>query len=51
LDELLMEVEEPVAEVIGKLGVKTIEQAGKLLKFNLPLTGDYKVGDSWADVH
>ena len=37
--------------IVGELGIKSIEQAGKNFNLNVPLTGEYKVGRSWADVH
>ena len=44
-------IELPVAEEVGKMGVKAIKDAG--LSFNLvcPLDGEYKIGDNWYDTH
>ena len=39
------------AESIGSVCVGAIEQAGEALGFNVPLTGNYKVGANWADCH
>jgi hypothetical protein len=50
-DEDMWETDEIIADDIGKLGVASIEKAGKLLGVRIPLTGEYKIGDSWADVH
>ena len=50
-DELLFEVPEHLAEEIGEMGVRSIEQAGRMLKMRVPLTGEYKIGSSWAAVH
>jgi DNA polymerase I-like protein with 3'-5' exonuclease and polymerase domains len=50
-DELIWEVPEHLANEIGEMGVKSIESAGRMLKMRVPLTGDYKVGMSWADIH
>ena len=50
-DEYLLEVEPEIAEEIGQMGVKSIEAAGRYLKFNVPLTGAYAIGPNWASVH
>ena len=36
---------------VGKLGVQSIEKAGRYLNLKVPITGDYKVGATWADTH
>jgi DNA polymerase I-like protein with 3'-5' exonuclease and polymerase domains len=50
-DEWQIEVEAARAEEAGKLGVLAIEQAGKVLKMRCPLSGEYKVGNSWKETH
>jgi DNA polymerase I len=50
-DEIQTEVEQEKAEVFGRLAVSCIEAAGLHYELNCPLTGDYKVGNSWADTH
>lgn len=50
-DEWQLECHEDDAERVGELGVEAIVQAGRVLKLNCPLDGDYKVGDSWAETH
>ena len=50
-DEWQIEVEEARAEEAGKLGVLAIEQAGKVLNMRCPLSGEYKVGNSWKETH
>jgi DNA polymerase I-like protein with 3'-5' exonuclease and polymerase domains len=50
-DEYLYECPEQIAEEIGKMGVKSIKQAGKALKIRVELDGEYKIGHSWADTH
>tara|TARA_R110000851_G_scaffold317339_1_gene480792 strand:+ start:20618 stop:23041 length:2424 start_codon:yes stop_codon:yes gene_type:complete len=35
----------------GDIVVKAFAKAGKYLKIRTPLTGEYKVGDSWLDTH
>lgn len=50
-DEWQIEVKEAYADMVGKLGVQAIEQAGRVLKMRCPLTGAYKVGNSWKETH
>lgn len=50
-DEWQIEVEEGYADLVGKLGVSAIEEAGKVLNMRCPLTGEYKVGNSWKETH
>ena len=50
-DEWQIEVEEARAEEAGKLGVLAIERAGKILNMRCPLSGEYKVGNSWKETH
>jgi DNA polymerase-1 len=50
-DEFQAEVIPQHAEDFGKLAVKAIRVAGKELKLNVQLDGEYKVGNSWAETH
>jgi hypothetical protein len=50
-DEAQWEVAEKDAEVVGMLGVQAIVEAGRMLKLNVPLAGEYKIGNSWASTH
>ena len=50
-DEFQLEVRQDQAEIVGKLAVESIADAGVLLELNCPLTGDYKIGSSWAQTH
>jgi DNA polymerase I-like protein with 3'-5' exonuclease and polymerase domains len=50
-DEFQVEVRRDQAEIVGKLAVESIADAGVLLELNCPLTGDYKIGSSWAQTH
>jgi DNA polymerase I-like protein with 3'-5' exonuclease and polymerase domains len=50
-DEIQTEVEQEKAEVFGRLAVSCIEAAGLHYKLNCPLSGEYKVGTSWAETH
>ena len=50
-DEWQIEVEEPYADMVGKIGAQSIENAGKVLQMRCPLAGEYKVGNSWKETH
>lgn len=51
-DEWQFEVSnEDKAHKIGAFAVQCIRQAGGNFKFHVPLDGEYKVGDTWADTH
>lgn len=50
-DEWQIEVEDGYHDIVGKLGVQSIEQAGKKLKMNCPLTGEYRAGLTWKETH
>ena len=50
-DEWQIEVAEAYADMVGKLGVQAIEEAGRVLEMRCPLNGEYKVGNSWKETH
>ena len=50
-DEIQVLVKEGKGDDIGKVAVEAIEQAGKEYKLRIPLTGEYKLGKSWAETH
>ena len=50
-DEYQWECKPEIADKLGAMGVKSIEEAGKFLKLNVPLTAEYGVGASWKDTH
>jgi hypothetical protein len=50
-DEYVWECNKRDAEIIGQLGVKSIIEAGKYLGLNIPLDAEFKVGQTWGDVH
>jgi DNA polymerase I-like protein with 3'-5' exonuclease and polymerase domains len=50
-DEWQIEVPEKYAEQVGKSGVTAITDAGVEFKMNCPLTGEYKIGDTWKQTH
>ena len=50
-DEWQLEVPEQYAEQVGQAGVKAITDAGLAFEMNCPLTGEYKVGNTWMQTH
>lgn len=50
-DELQVLVRPENANDIGLLCVEAIRKAGEFFNFRLPLDGEFKVGNNWADTH
>ena len=50
-DEVQAEVRGDQADKYGRLAVSCLEAAGIELGLNCKLTGEYKVGSSWAETH
>jgi DNA polymerase-1 len=50
-DEVQAEVRQSQADKYGRLAVSCLEAAGIELGLNCKLTGEYQVGESWADTH
>ena len=50
-DEWQIEVPQTFAEQVGRLGVESIEEAGKVLEMRCPLTGEFKYGNNWKETH
>lgn len=50
-DEFQAEVKPELAETYGMLAVDAIKDAGKELKLNCPMDGEFKIGKSWAETH
>ena len=50
-DEWQVEVPETFSEQVGRLGVESIEEAGKVLEMRCPLTGEFKFGNNWKETH
>ena len=50
-DEWQLEVLEKDADRVGQLAVESLEETTKELDLFCPLTGEYKVGSTWADTH
>lgn len=50
-DEEQWSVPKGLGHLAGDIGAKSIAEAGRYLKLNVPLAGDYKVGENWAQTH
>lgn len=50
-DELAYETKESIAKEIGDTLVQAIKWSGEFLKLKIPLTGSYKIGKTWGDIH
>lgn len=50
-DEALWDVPPAIADEIALMGPKSIEAAGRYLKFRVALGGEAKIGPTWASVH
>ena len=50
-DEWQLECRPDQAERVGQLGLESIKEAGEALSVRCPLSGEVKIGKSWADTH
>lgn len=50
-DEAQAECSPEWGVVCGRMGVDSIVQAGVYYDLNVPLSGEYAIGNSWADTH
>ena len=50
-DEIQVECDKGDAETVGQAAVDAIQNTGKHFNLRIPLTGEYKIGESWADTH
>lgn len=50
-DEFQLEALEEHADLVGELAADSIRIAGEYYNLSCPLSGDYSVGDSWAETH
>ena len=50
-DEWQLEVPKNQADLIGKIGVDSIINAGKHFNMACPLDGEYKIGNNWNETH
>ena len=52
-DEWQIEVlnERTCAEYMGETMVNAMRKAGQHFNFNVPITGEYKIGKNWSQTH
>jgi DNA polymerase I len=50
-DEVQCAVKTDRSEELGKICVQAIENVGEHYKLRCPITGEYKVGQNWAETH
>ena len=50
-DEIQLEARDDCAHAVGRAAVRAMEQAGEELRFKCPLTGEYSIGQHWAETH
>ncbi len=50
-DEIQLEVKGGMEANVGKLAVQSIGRAGHFFRVRCELTGEYKVGNNWAETH
>ena len=50
-DEFQVEVRKEDADEVGKIIVKSIQDAGKYFNLNCPMDGEYKIGKNWYETH
>jgi DNA polymerase I-like protein with 3'-5' exonuclease and polymerase domains len=50
-DEVQLWARPEIAEIIGQACVTAFEEAGEHFKFKCPITGEFKIGETWYDTH
>lgn len=50
-DEVQVQARPELAERVGTLAVESFCEAGRSFQFRVPITGEFKIGDSWAATH
>lgn len=50
-DEFQTECPPEIAHETGKTMVSCMQQAGRILKCKIEITGEYKIGNTWAETH
>lgn len=50
-DETQTQARKEIADELGKIDVECVSRAGRYFDFRVPLTGEYKIGQSWKDTH
>jgi hypothetical protein len=42
---------EEISTIVGQQAVTAFQEAGEYYGFRCPITGEFKVGQTWADTH
>ena len=50
-DEVQLIARKEIAEDVGREAVKSFQLAGEHFNFRCPITGEFKIGNNWADTH
>ncbi|WP_056656558.1 DNA polymerase [Rhizobacter sp. Root1221] len=50
-DEWQIEVDDDKAEMVGRMAVQSIRDAGSFFNFRCPLDGAFDVGNNWSETH
>ena len=50
-DELQLIARKDIADIVGQEAVKSFAFAGAYYNFRTPITGEYKIGQTWAETH
>lgn len=50
-DECQFDVDPDIADEFGMKAIECIAKAGEFFNIKLPLSGEYKVGNNWAETH
>lgn len=50
-DEWQIEASPSHADVVARIAVESIKEAGEVLKLRCPLTGEARIGKNWAETH
>lgn len=50
-DEIQVDCDPDIADEFGRKAVECISKAGDFFNIKVPLTGEYKIGNNWAETH
>ncbi len=50
-DEVQIRCRPEIAEELGQIAVECVKRAGEYFDYRCPLTGEFKIGRTWADTH
>jgi DNA polymerase-1 len=50
-DEMQAEARPEIAEEVGNVLVQSMRRAGEFFGFNIPIDGEWKIGNNWAETH